>query len=188
MNIDAQFGRFDAILAESLDRLSRDLEEIAHLYKSLSYAGIKLMTLSEGEINDLHVGLKGTMGALYLKDLGDKTRRGLRGRVEKGLSGGGKSYGYRVLKKPCADGTTEPGHREIIAEQAEIVCRIFRDYANGLSPRKIAQIKDLLAMSFERCERSRLVLTIRSLCSGVLTVTKFMVGRCTASAIASASR
>jgi len=104
----------------------------------LSYARVKLITLSEGEINDLHVGLKGTMGALYLKDLGDKTRRGLRGRVEKGLSGAGKSYGYRVVKKPRADGTIEPGHRETITEQAEIVCRIFSDYANGMSPRKIA--------------------------------------------------
>ena len=73
------------------------------------------------------------MGALYLKDLGDKTRRGLRGRVEKGLSGAGKSYGYRVVKKPRADGTIEPGHRETITEQAEIVCRIFSDYANGMS-------------------------------------------------------
>jgi site-specific DNA recombinase len=27
-------------------------------------------TLSEGEINELHVGLKGTMNALFLKDLG----------------------------------------------------------------------------------------------------------------------
>jgi DNA invertase Pin-like site-specific DNA recombinase len=34
------------------------------------------------------------MGALYLKDLADKTRRGLRGRVEAGKSGGGNSYGY----------------------------------------------------------------------------------------------
>ena len=40
--------------------------------------------LSEGDISKLHIGLKGTMGALYLKDLADKTRRGLRGT----LSGG----------------------------------------------------------------------------------------------------
>lgn len=29
------------------------------------------------------------MNAMFLKDLADKTRRGLRGRVEKGKSGGG---------------------------------------------------------------------------------------------------
>jgi site-specific DNA recombinase len=26
-------------------------------------------TLSEGDVSELHIGLKGTMGALYLKDL-----------------------------------------------------------------------------------------------------------------------
>jgi hypothetical protein len=38
------------------------------------------------------------MGALYLKDLAYKTRRGLRGRVEAGKSGGGNSYGYDVVR------------------------------------------------------------------------------------------
>jgi hypothetical protein len=42
-------------------------------------------------INELHIGLKGTMDALYLKDLADKARRGLRGRVENGKSGGGNA-------------------------------------------------------------------------------------------------
>ena len=37
-----------------------------------------------GEISELHVGLKGTMNALFLKDLPAKTHRGLRGRVERG--------------------------------------------------------------------------------------------------------
>ena len=35
-------------------------------------------SLSEGEISPLHVGLKGTMNALFLKDLADKVRRGQR--------------------------------------------------------------------------------------------------------------
>ena len=33
----------------------------------------------EGWITEIHIGLKGTMGQLYLKDLADKTRRGLAG-------------------------------------------------------------------------------------------------------------
>ncbi len=78
---DGRSGSFDVVLAEGLDRLSRDQEDIAGLYKQLSFAGIKLFTLAEGEINELHVGLKGTMNALYLKDLAQKTRRGLEGRV-----------------------------------------------------------------------------------------------------------
>ena len=90
-------GRVEVVVAEALDRLSRDQEDMAGIFKRLSFAGVKLITLSEGEITDLHVGLKGTMNALYLKDLADKTRRGLRGRVEAGRSGGGNSYGYDVV-------------------------------------------------------------------------------------------
>jgi site-specific DNA recombinase len=95
---DAQAGRFGILLAESLDRLSRDQEDIAHIFKRITFKGGRIVTLSEGEINELHIGLKGTMGALYLKDFADKTRRGLRGRVEAGKSGGGNSYGYDVQR------------------------------------------------------------------------------------------
>jgi site-specific DNA recombinase len=83
---DAQAKRFDIVLAESLDRISRDQEDIAGVYKRLTFAGIRMVTLSEGEINELHIGLKGTMGALYLKDLADKTWRGLLGFVQIALT------------------------------------------------------------------------------------------------------
>jgi site-specific DNA recombinase len=96
---DALRGRFQAVLAEAMDRLSRDQEDIAGLFKRMAYANVKIVTLSEGEVTHLHVGLKGTMNALFLKDLADKTRRGLRGRVELGKSGGGNSYGYDVVKQ-----------------------------------------------------------------------------------------
>ena len=81
---DARAGQFDVVVAEALDRLSRDQEDVAALYKRLSFAGIRIVTLAEGEISELHVGLKGTMNALFLKDLAQKTHRGLRGRVEAG--------------------------------------------------------------------------------------------------------
>ena len=81
----ARERQFDIAVAEALDRFSRDQEDIAALYKRFRFAGIALVTLAEGQITDLHVGLKGTMNALYLKDLADKTRRGLRGRVEAAL-------------------------------------------------------------------------------------------------------
>jgi len=79
--------RFDVVLAEALDRFSRDQEDTAGLFKRLTFAGVNIVTLAEGDITHLHVGLKGTMNALFLKDLADKTRRGLRGRVELGKSG-----------------------------------------------------------------------------------------------------
>ena len=47
----------------------------------------------------MHIGLKGTMNALFLKDLALKTHRGLRGRIEAGKSGGGNAYGYQVIRQ-----------------------------------------------------------------------------------------
>jgi DNA invertase Pin-like site-specific DNA recombinase len=66
---DAQGGRFDMVLSEALDRISRDQEDVAGVFKRLRFAGVGIVTLSEGEISELHVGLKGTMNALFLKDL-----------------------------------------------------------------------------------------------------------------------
>ena len=135
---DAQAHRFDIVLAESLDRISRDQEDIAGVYKRFTFAGVRMVTLSEGDISELHIGLKGTMGALYLKDLADKTRRGLRGRIEHGKSGGGNSYGYRVVRRTGHEGEPIRGERQIDPSQATIVRRIFTDYAAGKSPRTIA--------------------------------------------------
>lgn len=72
-----QAGGVDIVLSEALERLSRNQEDIAALYKRLGFLGIRLVTVAEGEIGALHIGLKRTMNALYLKDLADKTRRDL---------------------------------------------------------------------------------------------------------------
>ena len=135
---DARRGEFDVLVAEALDRLSRDQEDVAGLYKQLGFAGVNLVTLAEGEISELHVGLKGTMNALFLKDLAAKTRRGLRGRVEQGRSGGGLCYGYDVVREVDAGGQVSAGVRKVNEAEATIVRRIFREYTVGRSPRQIA--------------------------------------------------
>ncbi|WP_421708582.1 recombinase family protein [Algihabitans sp.] len=136
---DALAGRFDVVLAEALDRVSRDQADVATLFKHLRFAGVEIVTLAEGAICELHVGLKGTMNALFLKDLAAKTHRGLRGRVEQGKSGGGLCYGYDVVKDLDGAGAPIRGGRSINAAEAEIVRRVFRDFAAGVSPRAIAQ-------------------------------------------------
>lgn len=138
MIADGLKRRFDLVLTESLDRLSRDQEDIAGFYKRMRFVGINIVTLSEGEVSELHIGLKGTMGALYLKDLADKTRRGLRGRVEDGKSGGGLYYGYDVVKQFDANGEAIRGDRTINQAEADVVRRIFADYLAGQSSRTIA--------------------------------------------------
>jgi site-specific DNA recombinase len=135
---DALNRRFDVVLAESLDRFSRDQEDTAGLVKRLTFASVNIVTLAEGDITHLHIGFKGTMNALFLKDLADKTHRGLRGRVEGGKSAGGLCYGYRVVKS-LTGGTVTTGEREIEPAEAAIVERIFREYVAGVAPKAIAK-------------------------------------------------
>ena len=135
---DARQRKFDIVLAEALDRISRDQADIATLFKHLRFAGVQIVTLAEGDISELHVGLKGTMNALFLKDLAAKTHRGLQGRVEKGKAGGGLCYGYDVVKRTNGEGEPLRGERAINEAEARIVRRIFREFAAGRSPRAIA--------------------------------------------------
>jgi len=135
---DARRHEFDVVVSESLDRLSRDQEDTANLFKVLSFVGVRIVTLAEGEIGPLQIGFKGTMGAIFLKDLTDKTRRGLRGRVEAGKSGGGLCFGYRVVRTLGEHGLTT-GEREIDFPEAAVVVRIFEDFVAGVSPKAIVK-------------------------------------------------
>src|SRR5262249_24929644 len=134
----ARTGAFDVVVAEALDRLSRDQEDVAALYKQLRFRGVRILTLAEGEISELHVGLKGTMNALFLKDLAAKTHRGLEGRVREGRSGGGLCYGYDVVREQDARGEPMHGGRRINEAEAGMIQRIFTEFANGKSPRRVA--------------------------------------------------
>ena len=135
---DARNGRFNIVVAEALDRLSRDQEDVAGLFKRLRFADIRLFTLAEGEITELHVGLKGAMNALFLKDLAQKTRRGLEGRVRQGRAGGGLCFGYDVIREHDVRGEPIHGGRKINEAEAAVVRRIFTAFASGQSPRAIA--------------------------------------------------
>ncbi len=136
---DAAGKKFDMVVTESLDRISRDQEHVAGIFKRLTYAEIPMFSLSNNNIvTDLDIGIGGYMNAKFLKDLGVKTRRGLRGRVEQGKSGGGKVYGYDIVRQFNQAGDPVRGERTINPIQSEIVRRIFEEYANGKSPRLIA--------------------------------------------------
>ncbi|RID89671.1 recombinase family protein [Gemmobacter lutimaris] len=134
----AMAGQFDVLVAEALDRLSRDQEHIAGLHKRMRFLGVEIFTKGEGPISEMHVGLGGTMSAIFLRHLAEKTHRGLEGRVKQGKSAGGISYGYRLDRQPLPDGTHTTGDRVIDPAEAGIVRRIFAEYDRGLSARSIA--------------------------------------------------
>ena len=123
---------FDIVVAEALDRLSRDQADTATIYKILAFHNVQIITLSEGEVDTMHIGFKGVMNEMFLRDLARKTRRGQAGVIKSGRSAGGHCYGYDVVKGE------ENGIYEINEERAEQVRDIMRLYVEGLSPRAIA--------------------------------------------------
>ena len=114
------------MIVESLDRLSRDQADLAYLFKRMEYAEVKILT-SEGYATSMHVGIRGLVDSMFLKDLGDKVRRRLSGRVRDGKFPGAVPYGYRLV-------LGKPGEREINEDEAKIVRRIFSDICERQIP------------------------------------------------------
>lgn len=130
---------FGGVVTEDLSRLSRDQEDIAGFFKRMQFLGIQIETLNEGIVNELHIGLKGTMNALYLKDLADKTRRGMIAAVLKGSVPGGRTYGYNLVKKMREDGELLRGLRSVNEVEASVVRDIFNAYQQGSTLVEICQ-------------------------------------------------
>jgi site-specific DNA recombinase len=122
---------FDVIIVEALDRLSRDMEDLAGIHKRLSFLGIEIRAVHEGVVNTVLVGLRGLVGQLYREDNAHKVRRGQAGRVGQGLNAGGLTYGYAPVPG-------DKGKRIIVEAEAEIIRRIFDEYIGGRTPRDIA--------------------------------------------------
>jgi len=137
--IGALDGRFDVVIAEDLSRISRDQADTANFFKKMIFLGVPVETVSEGLINELHIGLKSTMNALYLKDLAEKTHRGVIAAVLRGGVPGGKLYGYDL--EHALDEAGEPirGKRTINQQQAEIIRDIFAAYASGKKLKHICE-------------------------------------------------
>jgi site-specific DNA recombinase len=138
MLADVPRGLFDVVLAEDLDRVARDQEDSAGIFKRLRFADVGLVTISQGEIDAFKIGFKGTMDAAELQKLADKIRRGQRGALARGRIPGGLCYGYDVVREFDERGQVDAGRRRINAEQAAVVVRIYEQYAAGRSPKSIA--------------------------------------------------
>ncbi|MGN7869423.1 recombinase family protein [Paracoccus sp. 22332] len=130
---DVRAGGIDVVIVEELDRLSRDMEDLAGIHKRLSFAGAEIRAVHEGVASTVTVGLRGLVGQLFREDNARKIRRGLCGRVSQGLSAGGRAFGYQPHP-------TEKGRLVIVEDEAAIVRQIFRAFADGQSPVQIAQM------------------------------------------------
>lgn len=107
------------------------------MYKDAKFAEVEFHTVGRGKVNALTLGFSSMMSAIFLENLSEKVRGGIEGKVLAGLSsGGGRVYGQRP--GTGAHGLPVKGTLVIDPVEAAIVRGIFRDYAAGLSPIKIA--------------------------------------------------
>ncbi len=130
-------NKFSYIVSEALDRISRSTADMARFYKICQYYGVHILTIHEGLITELSVGITSTMSAIQINQIRHRTRRGQKANIGRGKSAGGLAYGYK--KRLLNDKNEEEnGLREIVPEQAKVIQRIYDETCQGLSPSKIA--------------------------------------------------
>lgn len=128
----AKAGHVNLVVAEGIDRLSRSLKDIAAFHELLGYYGAMIWTAHEGRVTELHIGLKGTMNALFLRDMKARVRRGQSARVLAGFAPSSLSYGYSVVRGVVdAKGRNVNGVRKIDETEAGVIRRAFQEYADG---------------------------------------------------------
>ena len=145
----AENKEFEAIVVDDLSRLSRSNHQMLTLVLKLNYYQVKLISVSDGIATDdenakLGIHVRGLINELYLDDLRKKTMRGLEGQKLRGFSAGEKVYGY--YSKPVGEpklnrkGQTKyEGMAHVInSDEAEVIKRIFKEFASGRSINKIA--------------------------------------------------
>ena len=101
----AEALRFDVIVAEDVDRISRDQGDWHTVRKRLDVLGIAIHTAS-GKVGKLDGALRALMGEMFLENLVVHTRRGLESVIRDGRHAGGRAYGYRAI-------AGKPGELEI---------------------------------------------------------------------------
>jgi hypothetical protein len=148
----AKQREFDVVIVDDASRLSRDPADALGILKRLEFWGVGLIaradginTITNSKSSRLVFNIKGAINEEFLRDLAEKTWRGLEGRARAGYSAGGLPFGYH--SQPVTDERGRVvGFRKIVYEpEAETVRRIFRLYVGEEggtphSPREIAHL------------------------------------------------
>ena len=141
---------FDVVLVDDTSRLARDTADAIRIVQHLTFAGVRIIFISQGldtasEQAETLVAVHGVVDQLYIKELRHKTRRGIKGQIDRGFHSGGKTYGYRSLKvydpsgRKDADGPAVIGKRlEVDPDQATTIRQIFTWYVDGVSHPEMA--------------------------------------------------
>jgi site-specific DNA recombinase len=128
----SQAAAFDVLIVEALDRLARDMEDLAGIHKRLTFRGIQIRAVHDGIADTVMVGLRGLVGQMQREDGAKKVRRGMSAVIRDARHAGGRAYGY--LAQPGES----RGRLVVVESEAEIVRRIFTEWIAGRTARDIA--------------------------------------------------
>src|SRR6185437_7245903 len=142
---------FDCLMVDDTSRLARYLPDVLKMNDSLQYHGVFIYAVAQRldcreKTSRPLLTLHGMMDEQFLVSLGEKVHRGQEGRALNGMQPGGKCYGYRnvPIEDPTRSGkygrfAVSGVQLEIIEEEAAVVRRIFKIYADGNSQTTIAK-------------------------------------------------
>jgi DNA invertase Pin-like site-specific DNA recombinase len=156
---DAAKGRFDAVIVESIDRLSRMTADSTRVEQELERLGVGLFAadepMSTNATSILTRRVKQGVAEWYVRDLIEKSRRGMEESVRQGWHTGGRApYGYALQEhqhpNPSKAREGKRKHRLILDPIcAPIVLVIFEDYC--LHHLGLGEICEKLNRDLDRC-------------------------------------
>lgn len=128
------------MLCVTVDRLARDVEHSTKLLKEFRFRDVDIWTVHGGNaVTDMELAIRAVLSHEMIEQIRYRTREGMKTAVRKGSASTCLAYGYKLGLKYDAKGDRIPGLRDIDNDKANIVIRIFEEYASGVSPRDIAK-------------------------------------------------
>ena len=144
----AERGLFQVVLVDDLSRLARNTLLMLSVLEELRFNGVRVVSVADGldtedEESAVGIQIRGIFNELQLTDLRKKTFRGQLGQKQRGFVVGEATYGYRSVPvgeiRMDKKGRPRPeGYRMTVdPREAEVVLRVFQDFADGRSSRRL---------------------------------------------------
>lgn len=131
---DAHRGRFGELVVWSISRISRKLSHLLHIIEELNSLGIAFRSISENidistAIGKFSLQMLGAVAQMQRESWMESAKIGMRRKAELGKCNGGSMLGYQLI--PDEEDDKGGTKLVVVPEEAEIVNRIFKMYAEG---------------------------------------------------------